>query len=62
MDKKTKLEEEILASFERGEWQSVPRLKSEITRYTSIASASLVVGSRVIMCLFAAGHYFERAS
>ena len=41
MDKETKLEEKILASFERGEWQSVPQLKSEITRYTSIASASL---------------------
>lgn len=47
MDKKTKLEEEILASFERGEWQSVPRLKSEITRYTSIASASLAKDRRV---------------
>lgn len=47
MDKETKLEEEILAFFERGEWQSVPQLKSEITRYTSIASASLANDNRV---------------
>ncbi len=47
MDKETKLEEKILASFERGEWQSVPQLKSEITRYTSIASASLAKDNRV---------------
>jgi predicted DNA binding CopG/RHH family protein len=47
MDKETKLEEEILASFERGEWQSVPRLKSEKARYASIASASLAKDKRV---------------
>jgi len=35
MDKERKLEEEILASFERDEWQSVPNLKKEIARYAS---------------------------
>jgi predicted DNA binding CopG/RHH family protein len=47
MDKETKLEEEILASFERGEWQSIPRLKSEISLYASIATASLAKDKRV---------------
>lgn len=47
MDKESKLEEEILASFEREEWQSVPNLKAEIARFTSIASASLVKDKRV---------------
>ena len=47
MDKESQLEEEILASFERGEWQSVPNLKAEITRFASIASASLVKDKRV---------------
>lgn len=47
MDKESKLEEEILASFERGEWQSVPRLKSEKARYASVASASLAKDKRV---------------
>ena len=47
MDKESKLEEEILASFERGEWQSVPNLKAEIARFASIASASLVKDKRV---------------
>jgi predicted DNA binding CopG/RHH family protein len=47
MNKESKLEEEILASFERGEWQSVPNLKAEIARYASMASASLVKDKRV---------------
>jgi predicted DNA binding CopG/RHH family protein len=47
MDKESKLEEEILASFERGEWKSVPKLKSEIARFAAIASASLVKNKRV---------------
>lgn len=47
MDKESKLEEEILASFERGEWQSVPNLKAEIARFASLASASLVKDKRV---------------
>lgn len=47
MDKESKLEEEILASFERGEWQSVPNLKTEIARFASIASAALIKDKRV---------------
>ena len=41
MDRENKLEEEILASFERGEWQPVSRNKSEIARFAAMASASL---------------------
>jgi predicted DNA binding CopG/RHH family protein len=43
MDKESKLEEEILASFERDEWRSVPNLKDEIAlcidylRFASLA-------------------------
>ena len=47
MDKETKLEEEILASFERGEWQPSPKGKSEIARYAAMASASLTKDKRV---------------
>ena len=47
MDEEGKLEEEILASFERGEWQSVPNSPSEITRLAAMASASLVKDKRV---------------
>jgi len=47
MDKESKLEAEILASFEKGEWQSVPNLKKEIARYAAIASASLAKDKRV---------------
>lgn len=47
MDTESEPEEEILASFERGEWQSVPNLKAEIARIASIASASLVKDKRV---------------
>jgi predicted DNA binding CopG/RHH family protein len=47
MDDENRLAEEILASFERGEWQSVPGLKKEIARYASIASASLAKDKRV---------------
>lgn len=47
MDKESKLEEEILASFERGEWQPHPKAKSEIARFTEMASASLVKDKRV---------------
>ena len=47
MDKESKLEEEILASFENGEWRSVPNLKAEIARFASLASASLVKDKRV---------------
>ena len=47
MNKESKLEEEILASFDRGEWKSVPKLKSEIARFAAIASASLAKNKRV---------------
>lgn len=47
MDKETKLEEEILASFERGEWQPSPKGKSEIARFAAMASASLAKDKRV---------------
>ncbi len=47
MDKESKLEEEILASFERGEWQPSRKGKSDIARYVTMASASLVKDKRV---------------
>ena len=47
MDKEKKLEEEILASFERGEWQPSPKGKSEISRFAAMASASLAKDKRV---------------
>ncbi len=47
MDKENILEEEILASFERGEWQPSPKGKSEIARFAAIASASLAKDKRV---------------
>ena len=47
MDKEKKLEEEILASFERGEWQPVKKSKSEIARFAAMASTSLAKNKRV---------------
>lgn len=47
MDKERKLEEEILASFERGEWQPSQKGKGEIARYAAMASAALVKDKRV---------------
>jgi predicted DNA binding CopG/RHH family protein len=47
MDKERALEEEILASFERSEWQSVPKLQKEIARYASYAEATLAKDKRV---------------
>ena len=47
MSKESKLEEEILASFERGEWQPVSKIKSEIARFAKLASTSLVKDKRV---------------
>ena len=47
MGKETKLEQEILASFERGEWQPSTKGKSEIARYAAMASASLAKDKRV---------------
>jgi len=45
--KEKKYEEDILASFERGEWQSVPNLKDEIDRYASSAVATLIKDKRI---------------
>ena len=42
-----KYEEDILSSFERGEWQSVPNLKDEIDRYASNAAATLAKDKRI---------------
>jgi predicted DNA binding CopG/RHH family protein len=47
MNQERKLEEEILASFERDEWRSVPNLKDEIARYASTTFASLATDKRV---------------
>ena len=47
MSNESKLEEEILASFDRGEWKTVPKLEKEIERFTAIASVSLVKNKRV---------------
>ena len=40
-------EEEILASFEKGEWHSVQNLKDEITRYAASAAATLTKDKRI---------------
>jgi predicted DNA binding CopG/RHH family protein len=47
MDKDNLLEEKILASFERGEWQSAPNLNEEIARFSAMASASLTKNKRI---------------
>jgi predicted DNA binding CopG/RHH family protein len=47
MDEERKLEEEILASFERGEWQPSAKGKSEIASFAAMASASLAKDKRV---------------
>jgi predicted DNA binding CopG/RHH family protein len=45
--KEKKYEKDILASFERGEWQSVPDRKDEIARYASSAAATLIKDKRI---------------
>ena len=45
--KEGKYEEDILASFERGEWHTVPDLKDEIARYASSAAATLAKDKRI---------------
>ena len=45
--KENKYEEDILTSFERGEWQSVPNLKDEIARYAASAAATLAKDKRI---------------
>jgi predicted DNA binding CopG/RHH family protein len=47
MDKENKIEEEILASFERGEWQSTANKKGEIARYADMAALALTKDKRV---------------
>jgi predicted DNA binding CopG/RHH family protein len=42
-----KYEDDILDSFEKGEWQSVPNLKDEIDRYVSSAAATLSKDKRI---------------
>ena len=45
--KEAKYEEDILTSFEKGEWQSVPNLKAEIARYAASATATLAKDKRI---------------
>ena len=45
--KDLKYEEDILASFEKGEWRSVPDLKDEIKRYAASAAATLSKDKRI---------------
>jgi predicted DNA binding CopG/RHH family protein len=44
---KNKLEEEILASFERDEWRTIPNAKKEIARYAGYARTALAKDRRV---------------
>lgn len=45
--KEGKYEEDLLASFERGEWNSVSNLKDEIARYAASAAATLIKDKRI---------------
>ncbi|MDD5287107.1 MAG: hypothetical protein PHD54_14735 [Desulfuromonadaceae bacterium] len=45
--KELKYEDDILTSFEKGEWQSVPNLKEEIARYAASATATLTKDKRI---------------
>lgn len=45
--KLTKEEQEILASVERGEWKSVPKVEEEAARYQVAAKATLRKDKRV---------------
>lgn len=47
MDNEKKLEAEILASFEKGEWKPSQKGESEIARFAAMASASLTKDKRV---------------
>lgn len=40
-------EEDLLGSFEKGEWRSVPDLKDEIERYASSAASALSKDKRI---------------
>jgi len=45
--KEVKYEEDILSSFEKGEWHSVPNLNDEIARYAATAAATLSKDKRI---------------
>jgi len=47
MNVETLLEQEILASFERGEWKPVRNQKGEIARFRAVAEATLLKNRRV---------------
>lgn len=47
MDDERQLEEEILASFERGEWRQVKNVRSEIDRHSAYAKEALTKDKRV---------------
>lgn len=47
MDKENKLEQEILASFERGEWLPAQKEKGEIARFAAMAATALNKDKRV---------------
>ncbi|MDD2776572.1 MAG: hypothetical protein PHU06_11500 [Gallionella sp.] len=47
MDQEKLLEAEILASFERDEWQSVPDASGEVARFSAMAAGALVKDKRV---------------
>jgi predicted DNA binding CopG/RHH family protein len=47
MAKLDRKEKELLASFERGEWKSVPTLKSDRKRYQRYASATFKKDRRI---------------
>lgn len=42
-----KYEEDLLGSFEKGEWRSVPNLQDEIERYAASAAATLSKDKRI---------------
>jgi len=45
--KEVKYEEDILTSFEKEEWHSVPNLNDEIARYAATAAATLTKNKRI---------------
>ncbi len=47
MNGERRLEQEILASFERGEWKPVRNQKGEIARFKAAAEATLLKNKRV---------------
>ncbi len=47
MNSESLLEQEILASFERGEWKPIRNQKGEIVRFRAAADATLLKNKRV---------------